>query len=191
VTPGTRGEPALEPSGLSRLQPLVIAGAWWARHRVGPPPLPGEGRADRTERRLAMFLALLGIAVFAAAALLDPYQADGSPRTHGTHQQLGLPPCWTQAILGLPCPTCGMTTSISLLVHGDPGAAMAANWAGVVFGAAGLVATPLLVWIAVSGRRPGSFRLERVVGILFWVGLTAALVRFGLVAAGGLLRLVG
>jgi len=184
----TSGGQALEsPDG--PLPPAV--GAGWLRSRVGPPPLPGEGRADRTERRLAAFLALLGMAVFTAAAFLNPYASDGSPRSHGTHLQLGLPPCWTQAMLGLPCPTCGMTTSVSLLVHGDPAAAMTANWAGAILAAAGLVATPLLAWIAATGRRPGGCRLERIVAMLFWTGLTASLVRFGLLAVGGLLRLIG
>jgi len=35
----------------------------------------------------------------------------------GTHQQLGLPPCPFLALTGIPCPSCGMTTSFSHAAH--------------------------------------------------------------------------
>lgn len=38
---------------------------------------------------------------------------------HGTHQQLGLPPCPSVLFLDRPCPGCGLTTSWSALLHGD------------------------------------------------------------------------
>jgi len=37
----------------------------------------------------------------------------------GTHTQLFLPPCLFLKITGVPCPTCGMTTSFALLAHGQ------------------------------------------------------------------------
>lgn len=36
----------------------------------------------------------------------------------GTHQQLGLPPCGFLTMTGYPCPSCGLTTSVSLGMHG-------------------------------------------------------------------------
>ncbi|MCK6542898.1 DUF2752 domain-containing protein [bacterium] len=36
----------------------------------------------------------------------------------GTHRQLGLPPCGFLTITGYPCPSCGLTTSVSLGMHG-------------------------------------------------------------------------
>ncbi len=59
------------------------------------------------------------------AAFLPP-----DPRGHGTHEALGMPPCGFMLMTGLPCPTCGMTTAFSLIMHGRPCAAVIAQPAG-------------------------------------------------------------
>ena len=41
-----------------------------------------------------------------------------APEGHGTHTQLGLPPCLPMVWWGVPCPGCGVTTSVSLAAHG-------------------------------------------------------------------------
>lgn len=41
------------------------------------------------------------------------------PLGHGTHQQLGLPPCPSVLFFDRPCPGCGLTTSWSALLHGN------------------------------------------------------------------------
>ncbi len=46
-------------------------------------------------------------------------QLSASPRGHGTHQQLGLPPCPTVLLMHRPCPGCGLTTSWTALLHGQ------------------------------------------------------------------------
>lgn len=86
--------------------------------------------------------------IFGIALYLNPYNADGSPRTMATHTTLGLPPCNFVVLTGKPCPSCGMTTSFSLLVRGDVRASLNANWAGTTLavGWAGL-----LVWCFASG----------------------------------------
>lgn len=38
---------------------------------------------------------------------------------HGTHTQIGLPPCSWAAKLDAPCATCGMTTAFSHAANGD------------------------------------------------------------------------
>ena len=51
-------------------------------------------------------------------------------------------PCPLRALTGIPCPLCGMTTSVTAVVHLDPVSAVAANPAGVL---AALLAVALLV----------------------------------------------
>ena len=38
---------------------------------------------------------------------------------HGTHEQLGGAPCSFLAKTGWPCPTCGVTTSLAAMAHGQ------------------------------------------------------------------------
>jgi hypothetical protein len=71
-----------------------------------------------------VFAVVLGIAV-----KLNPYR-DGTTWTQATHTQLGLPPCQFFIVTGIPCPSCGMTTSFSLLMHGDLVNSLRANWVG-------------------------------------------------------------
>jgi hypothetical protein len=59
----------------------------------------------------------------------------------GTHTGLGLPPCGFYSIFHKPCPSCGMTTSFSLLMHGRIFDAVKAQPAGVF-----LFLTTLFVW---------------------------------------------
>lgn len=68
----------------------------------------------------------LGVTVVALA--LRP-----SPAGYGTHQQLGLPACPSHMLFGRPCPSCGMTTSVTALLHGDLPAALRANPFGPPF----------------------------------------------------------
>jgi len=60
-----------------------------------------------------------------AGALLGPvlllllgFFVSPDPRGFGTHEKLGLPPCVMMAWLHVPCPGCGVTTSVALAAHG-------------------------------------------------------------------------
>jgi hypothetical protein len=128
-------------------------------------------------RRLAAGFALLGLGAFAAAAWIDPYDATGRPLAHGTHRQLGLPPCMLNLVTGLPCPACGMTTSVSLLAHGDPAAAWRANWAGAAIGLLGAAATLWLLACA-AGLPAGRWTPETTVCRLVLAGTALATVRY-------------
>jgi hypothetical protein len=54
------------------------------------------------------------LAITAFAIGLHP-----SDSGHGTHEQLGLPPCPSVLLFDRPCPGCGLTTSWTAFVHGD------------------------------------------------------------------------
>lgn len=49
------------------------------------------------------------------------------PSGHGTHTQLGLPPCPSALLFDRPCPGCGLTTSFTALLHGQFGLAFHAH----------------------------------------------------------------
>lgn len=65
-------------------------------------------------RLIALAIAMGGLGVLGVAAYLSP-----SPEGIGTHEQLGLAPCSAMRVLGIPCPTCGMTTAFSHTVRGE------------------------------------------------------------------------
>src|SRR5947209_922408 len=112
-----------------------------------PAPLSPIEQASRPPLERWVRQALLGIAlglvgIFGLAAWLNPYEEDGQPRTMETHVQLGLPPCTFRVITGVPCPSCGMTTSFALLVRGDVKNSLRANAAGTVLAVIGLAFIP-------------------------------------------------
>jgi hypothetical protein len=143
-----------------------------------PPTQPASVRAAAFERTLAAFVALMGCLVFAIAFRVDPYDESGRPRTHGTHRQLGLPACHVLSTIGFPCPSCGMTTAVALMLHGDPTAAWRANWAGVFVTAAGGMATAWLAVVAAGVRRPPRFSAEQTILLLTLMGVAVAAVRY-------------
>jgi len=96
---------------------------------------------------LRLTLVLVGVSalgLLATAATLTPSE-DG----FGTHQQLGLPPCsFSMMCNGLPCPSCGMTTSWSHMMRGQIIQSFNANPGGALLALSALVAGP---WTLLSG----------------------------------------
>ncbi|MDC0935378.1 DUF2752 domain-containing protein [Pirellulales bacterium] len=90
-----------------------------------------------------------------------------SPAGRGTHEQLGLAPCWILQRTGVPCPSCGMTTAWAHVVRGELRQAVRANVGGTIAAIAALFAAPWLVASAIRGRWI-AFRLS------FWTALVAA-----------------
>jgi VIT1/CCC1 family predicted Fe2+/Mn2+ transporter len=76
-----------------------------------------------------------------------------------------------------------MTTSISLLLHGDLAAAWRANWAGVFVGVIGGAATVWLGFLAATGGRLTGWSAEKTIVRVFGVGAFVALLRYALLAA--------
>jgi hypothetical protein len=97
-------------------------------------------------------LALALAVVFGIALWLNPYDGEGEPRRMETHRQLGLPPCTFYGMTGIPCPSCGMTTSFSLLVRGDVANSLQANAVGTVLALFCMALIPWGIASAVRGR---------------------------------------
>ena len=125
------------PSENQELQQVPIPTA-----RLIQPARPG-----RWVRISLLAIGIMLVAVFALAVWLNPYNADGTPRNMATHTKLGLPPCNFVELTGKPCPSCGMTTSFALLVRGDVGNSLNANWVGALLAATW---AGLLVWCFAS-----------------------------------------
>lgn len=92
-------------------------------------PVSGHHRPDSTPILVRILLGASGlflIAGFVLARSLEP-----APGGYGTHQQLGLPPCSIQFLFGIPCPSCGMTTSFAWFTRGQIVRSWQANPAGL------------------------------------------------------------
>jgi hypothetical protein len=119
-----------------------------------------------TSRGAALAALSISTAILVAAAWMTP-----DPRGHGSHEQLGLPPCGLVATWGLPCPTCGMCTSFSLAIRGRLFAALQTQPAGLAL----FTAT---VFIACTSSRSIMTRRAPRFGFMRWSAL-----RWGWVAA--------
>jgi len=132
--------------------------------------------------RGALVLFALGFAtVFYIATLVKPYDAAGHPLRMSSHTSLGMPPCRFKEMTGMPCPSCGMTTSFALLVRGDVWNSLRANWVGTGLAVGCALLIPWCLVSAVRGRYLGVRRIEA--GLAFLVGLftVTMLARWGVV----------
>jgi hypothetical protein len=130
---------------------------------------------------VGLALALSG--VFAVAIWLNPYNDDGSPRTMATHRQMHLPPCTFYATTGLPCPSCGMTTSFALLMHGDVLNSLRANAVGTLLAVFCLMLIPWCLASAVRRQTLFLRSLERTLTFVVLAFLSLMLLRWMIVLA--------
>lgn len=112
--------------------------------------------APRWARVTSLTVSILCLAALSLASWLTP-----SPRGEGTHEGLGLAPCQFLARTGLPCPSCGMTTSFTWFAHGN----LAASLYVQPMGTALAIVAGFCVWgglyVALTGRPV--YRLLRLV----------------------------
>lgn len=86
------------------------------------------------------------LVVLGLAKSLDP-----DARGIGTHEQLGLPPCGIVEMFGVPCPSCGYTTTFALAADGHVGAAIVNQPFGFLVFLTAVCAVPLTAF-SVFGR---------------------------------------
>lgn len=122
-----------------------------------------ERRLLPAHRGYLILGALAIFTLFGVAAKLKP-----DPSGHGTHQQLGLPPCTFQFFLGIPCPTCGFTTTWSLMMHGRWWQAVQTNLGGALLW---LFTAVCGVWMFASGCQ-GRWFAQRPTTTFFAVAIT-------------------
>lgn len=115
---------------------------------------PGLATQDRV---FSLLLAVGCLALIVVAAWLRPAECG-----FGTHQQLGLEPCGVLVATGRPCPTCGMTTAVSLAAHGQFIASARAQPMGLVLA----LLAAVLFWPAAHSAATGSRAIALVGRVL-------------------------
>ena len=119
--------------------------------------------------RQRVFLRLRGLAVAACCGTVIGLATWLAPDSAGagTHRQLGLPACSFLVQTGYPCPTCGLTTSVSAMAHGRFVLALASHPFGVVLFAGLVVLTSAAVYEAATGQKA----LSRLGRPAWWIWL--------------------
>ncbi len=129
---------------------------------------------SKGERVFAAAIALAALSVLVIAWRLNP-----DPSGINTHTQLGLPACGWMVRFGLPCMTCGMTTSFAHAANGDVLASLRAQ----PFGFLMCLGTAATVWLAGAAACTG-WRLDRFAtsvlrGWFLWSCLALGLLAWG------------
>lgn len=125
--------------------------------------------APATRRLSALGIAAASSAPLAVGAILTP-----DPSGVGTHEQLGLPACGWIAGLGIPCPSCGMTTSFAFAARGDLADAFAAQPAGALLALLAAMVTVVALWTALTGSRSWEVLWSGVGRRAFWAAVAVA-----------------
>ena len=136
---------------------------------------PTEQESTGRTRNLTWMLRLVSLSaglfilcLFVVARILQPDEAG-----LGTHMQLGLPPCTSISLLGLPCPSCGMTTAWSLLTRGQLSLALQRNAGGTLLAIIGIAYLPASCYFFFCGRSTrGWFSLALAIAIASALGVS-------------------
>ena len=118
------------------------------------------------------------LAVLITAAMLTPSSAG-----HGTHTQLGLPPCGFLVYTGYPCPGCGLTTSFSNMIRFQVGGAFHANPFGILLFLCTAAMVPLSLFGMVR-RTPVVDTLDRLHAEKIAIGLSIVSITVWVIRVG-------
>lgn len=105
------------------------------------------------------------LAMLVVGAYLTP-----SPEGHGTHEQMGMPPCGFLIATGLPCPTCGMTTAVTLAAHRHPVQAVLTQPFGALVAIGGAMGFWGCLHVAAFGSRLGRLAEPLLRPRILWIG---------------------
>ncbi len=111
---------------------------------------------------------------FFVATRLQP-----DPSGLGTHQQLGLPPCTAREVFGVPCPSCGMTTSFAHFVRGQFLQSAQTNAAGLLLAICCAVQIPWSFKTAITGRHGFVHPLSEILVWFLISLLSVGLIQWG------------
>ena len=112
-----------------------------------------RGTGGRQGRRGAGHWAVLALA--SAALGVEAWlglAARPDARGYGTHEQLGLAPCRAMEWFGVPCPGCGVTTSVAHAAHGEFVASFTTQPFGLLVAAALPLGVAALWYAALRGE---------------------------------------
>jgi hypothetical protein len=135
-----------------------------AQARLYPAPRP-RAVAPPIGRLIALALAAGSLTVLVVAARLQP-----SPSGVGSHQGLGMQRCQLLDRSGVPCPSCGMTTSFSWFARGNVAASFYVQPMGMLMALAAACCVWAGLYVAITGRP--AYRLLMVIsGRAYLIGL--------------------
>ncbi len=158
---------------------MDVGGIDNVRAKTEPPwPLLGANR-DRLSGHDRVVLIVGGLVLLLLLTITRFLTPDS--RGFGTHEQLVmLSPCSFRSMTGLPCPSCGMTTSWAYYTRGDIGRAFFANPGGLLLGMLVTVVAPWVIASGIRGRwllvQPSAFAAIAVASVVVittlagWVG---------------------
>lgn len=130
----------------------------------------------------------IAVMVLAASPLVTAYLLQPAAQGHGTHRQLGLPACGWQVSMGLPCPTCGMTTSFAHVARGEFLAAATTQPAGMLLCVVVAMTVVGSLWAALTGAPMQRVLVAALRPSIVWTGVAVLLLGWAwtLLRAGGL-----
>lgn len=108
---------------------------------------PVPQRLSMPNRFVALAASLACLAVLVTAVVIRP-----SPTGMETHRQLGLAECQFLRTSGIPCPSCGMTTSFTWFVRGNVLASLYVQPMGTLLAFAAACTFWAGLYIAISGK---------------------------------------
>jgi hypothetical protein len=109
------------------------------------PPVPQ--RLPILHRAIALLVSLGCLSVLVTALMIKPH-----PAGMASHRQLGLAECQFLRTSGIPCPSCGMTTSFTWFVRGNILASLWVQPMGTFLAAGAALTFWAALYIALTGK---------------------------------------